>query len=100
MNNNYIKTTPDFVYAPPQPFINDFKKNESKYNIYIDKFKTAVYCFVLFLLLSSCSGYKILNIFVKLFNQKIEIMDDECSEPSILGRVIMAFIMAIIIFIM
>lgn len=99
--SNYIQKTNDFVYVPPQSFQNDLNKNEPKsYNIYVNKFKTAIYCFVLFILLSSQSAYKIMDIVIKIFSKNVEILDDDCAEPAILGRVIMGVFMSIIIFIL
>lgn len=101
MRTNYIKNTPDFVYVPPQPLFDGDSKNEkSSYGVYISKFKTSIYAFVLFLILSSTSAYKILDIILKLITPNIEIMDDECDEPALLGRVIMGTFMSIILFIL
>lgn len=101
MQTNYIKNVPDFVYAPPQPLFDGDSKNEkSSYSIYISRFKTSIYAFVLFLVLSSTSAYRILDIILKLVTPNIEIIDDECDEPALLGRVIMGTIMSIILFIL
>jgi hypothetical protein len=101
MHTNYIKNTPDFVYVPPQPLFDDSSKNEkSSYAIYITKFKTALYAFVLFLVLSSTSAYRILDIILKLVTPNIEIIDEDCGEPALLGRVIMGTIISIILFIL
>jgi hypothetical protein len=101
IQTNYIKSTPDFVYVPPQPLFDDSSKNEkSSYGIYITKFKTAIYAFVLFMILSSTSAYRILDIILKLVTPNIEIMDDQCDEPALLGRVIMGTLMSIILFIL
>ena len=99
LTKNTISNTPDFVYVPPElPVLNQDKK--SFYSGYIEKFKSAVYAFVLFLLLSSSSAYKILDIILKLGLNNIEILDDECSEPALLGRIIMAGLVGIFIFIL
>jgi hypothetical protein len=101
IQTNYIKSTPDFVYVPPQPLFNDSSKNEkSSYSIYITKFKTSLYTFVLFLLLSSTSAYRILDIILKLITPNIDIIDEDCGEPALLGRVIMGTILSIILFIL
>lgn len=99
LTKNTINNTPDFVYIPPQlPITNDQK--QYTYSDYIVKFKTAVYTFALFLLLSSSSAYKILDIVLKLFTNNVEILDEDCLEPSLLGRIIMAGLLALIIFIL
>lgn len=96
-NNNTVN---DFVYAPVQPFQHDIKKEESVFNIYVSKFKTSIYCFILFLLLSSTSAYKILDIVLKIFSKNLEVLEDDCAEPSLLGRVIMSAILSLVIFIL
>jgi hypothetical protein len=59
------------------------------------KLKTAIYAFVLYLLLSNNTAFKILNM---IFNNSIVLINDK-NEPSILARFIMAFIIAAILFI-
>lgn len=99
LTKNTISNTPDFVYVPPElPITNQDKR--SFYSDYIAKFRSAVYAFVLFLLLSSSPAYKILDIVLKLFTNNIEIIDEECMEPSILGRIIMGALLAIGVFIL
>jgi Ni,Fe-hydrogenase I cytochrome b subunit len=75
MNKNNKKEIPDFLYAM--------------------KIKTAVYGFVLYLLLSNNTAFKILNM---IFNNSIILLNDK-NEPSILARLIMAFIIAFCLFI-
>ena len=101
IQTNFIKNTPDFVYVPPQPIFDDSSKSEkSSFSIYITKLKTAIYAFVLFLILSSTSAYRILDIILKLITPNIEIIDEDCGEPALLGRVIMGSMMSIILFIL
>jgi hypothetical protein len=59
------------------------------------KLKTAIYAFILYLLLSTNTAFKILNM---IFNNSVKLLNDK-NEPSILARIIMAFIIAIILFI-
>jgi hypothetical protein len=75
MNKNNKKEIPDFLYGM--------------------KIKTAVYGFVLYLLLSNNTAFKILNM---IFNNSIILLNDK-NEPSILARLIMAFIIAFCLFI-
>ena len=75
MNKNNKKELPDFLYGM--------------------KIKTAVYGFVLYLLLSNNIAFKILNM---IFNNSIILLNDK-NEPSILARLIMAFIIAVCLFI-
>lgn len=99
-SSNAINTTPDFVYVPPQALPINNENTKNLYSSYIAKFKSAVYAFLLFLLLSSSSAYKILDIVMKLFSNNIEVIDEECMEPVLLGRIIMAGLMALVIFIL
>jgi hypothetical protein len=62
--------------------------------LYIMKLKTAVYGFVLYLLLSNNTAFKILNM---IFNNSLKLLNDK-NEPSILARIIMASVIAIILF--
>jgi hypothetical protein len=75
MNKNNQKEKPDFLY--------------------VMKIKTAIYGFVLYLLLSNDTAFKILNM---IFNNSIVLLNDK-NEPSILARFIMAFIIAFCLFI-
>jgi hypothetical protein len=63
--------------------------------LYVMKLKTAIYAFILYLLLSTNTAFKILNM---IFNNSVKLLNDK-NEPSILARIIMAFIIAIILFI-
>jgi hypothetical protein len=63
--------------------------------LYTMKIKTAIYGFVLYLLLSNEIAFKILNM---IFNNSIVLLNDK-NEPSILARFIMAFIIAVCLFI-
>jgi len=74
---------------------NRIKKEKLPKFLYLLKLKTAIYGFVFFLLLSSEYAYKLLNM---IFNDSLILLNNK-KEPSILARVIMALILAIIIFI-
>jgi len=71
------------------------KEKELPEFLYVMKLKTAIYAFVLYLLLSNNTAFKILNM---IFNNSIVLINDK-NEPSILARFIMAFIIAAILFI-
>ena len=58
------------------------------------KLKTAIYGFVLYLLLSSNTAFKLLGL---LFNNSLQLLNDK-NEPSILAKIIMASIIAFFIF--
>jgi hypothetical protein len=71
------------------------KEKEKPDFLYTMKIKTAIYGFVLYLLLSTETAFKILNM---IFNNSIVLLNDK-NEPSILARFIMAFIIAVCLFI-
>ena len=97
-DNNYIKNTPDFVYSPAQPL--ELAPQKNAYEVYINKFKTAVYGAVIFSVLSLPAAYKILDIIGKLFSNNVELVDEECGEPLLLARAIMAAIVGVLLFIL
>jgi hypothetical protein len=98
-NNNLIKNTPDFLYIPPDKHHN-YEQNKGFFDIYICKFKTSVYVAILFAFLSLPIAYKILDMLAKLISNNIDIIDYESEEALPLGRLIMAIIVGIIIFIL
>ena len=76
---------------------NEKKENKIPF-LYVLKIKTAIYGFVLYILLSSITSFKVLNlIFKNIFNNSVELLNDK-NEPSFLARIIMAFIIAIVLF--
>jgi len=76
----------------------DEKKEEKKYYFqYKTKLRIAIIGFVLYLLLSTPTSFKILNLIIDQFIN-IKIINEQ-NEPSILGKFIMAFIIALILFI-
>lgn len=95
--NNYIKNTPDFVYAPPQPI--DLAPQKNMYEVYVAKFKTAIYGAIIFSLLSLPIAYKIMDMIGKLISNNVEIID-EYGEALPLGRAIMALLVFILLFLL
>jgi hypothetical protein len=84
-----------FIYASQQ----NMQKNDEMVKFsYANKFKTAVYGFFLFLILSHKVSYKILNMVINLFTNRADIINDD-EEPLPLGLFINASILAIILFI-
>ena len=98
-NNNMIKNTPDFLYIPADRNQHT-EQPKSFLDIYICKFKIAVYVALLFALLSLPIAYKILDMMAKLISNNIELIDYECEEALPLGRLIMSIIVGIIVFIL
>ena len=64
---------------------------------YVNKFKSAIYTFVLFIILSHKVAYKVLDLIIKVFTHNIEVIDEN-DNPMILGTLIMAVLFALIIF--
>jgi hypothetical protein len=58
------------------------------------KLKTAIYGFVLYLLLSNNTAFKLLGM---LFNNSLKLLNDK-NEPSILAKIIMASFIAFVLF--
>jgi hypothetical protein len=98
-NNNLIKNTPDFLYIPAERTQN-IEQTKGFLDIYICKFKTAVYVSLLFALLSLPIAYKILDMIAKLISNNIDLIDYEYDEALPLGRLIMSIIVGIIVFIL
>ena len=96
-DNNYIKNTPDFVYSPPQPM--DMRFQKSTYEMYVSRFKTAIYGAIIFTIFSLPFAYKILDIIGKLFSNNVELID-EYGEVQPFGRFIMALLVGILLFIL
>lgn len=95
--NNYIKNTPDFVYSPPQPI--DIAPQKNMYEVYVAKFKTAIYGAIIFSVLSLPIAYKIMDMIGKLISNNVEIVD-EYGEALPLGRAIMALFVFILLFLL
>lgn len=64
---------------------------------YTAKFKTSVYAFILFIVLSHKVFYKIINIIFGIFTSRNDIINHD-GDPMPLGVFINAFIMAILLF--
>jgi hypothetical protein len=81
---------------------NQEQKEEKKEKLihfnYKLKLRTAIIGFVLYLLLSTTTAFKVLQIIVSSFFNNIDIINEQ-NEPSFLSKLIMAFIIAIILFI-
>ena len=76
----------------------DEKKEESNnYYTYKRKLRISITGFILYLLLSTTISFKVLNLILEQFVHIIIL--NEKNEPSILAKFIMAFIIAIILFI-
>tara|TARA_B000000477_G_scaffold325_1_gene333 strand:- start:48593 stop:48889 length:297 start_codon:yes stop_codon:yes gene_type:complete len=73
-------------------------KEDNNNNItYIYKFKIAIYCFILFVLLSNKNTYKILDIIIKIFRRDTNDIINENGEPLIFGICISGLIFSILI---
>jgi len=73
-------------------------KEDNNNNItYIYKFKIAIYCFILFVLLSNKNTYKILDIIIKIFRRDTNDIINENGEPLIFGICIAGLIFSILI---
>lgn len=75
---------------------NKTEKNKNYFQ-YQAKLRTGIIGFILFLLLSTTTAYRILNLIINQFNN-IDIINEK-NESSILARFIMALIIGIILFI-
>lgn len=95
-----IKNTPDFLYIPPERIQENNNNKDGFFDVYICKFKTAVYVSIVFALLSLPIAYKILDMIAKLISANIELVDYECDEALPLGRLIMSILVGIIVFIL
>lgn len=73
-------------------------KNEIPKFSYTNKFKSAVYAFVLFILLSNKISYKITSIIFSLFTSRNDITNDY-GDPLPLGVFVNALVLGILIFI-
>ena len=74
------------------------KETEKKEFYYTLKLRTALIGLIFFLLLSSPTGYKVLNLIIGAMINNLEIINEK-KEPTFIARLIMGFIIAIILFI-
>jgi len=70
------------------------QENKKEQFLYKMKLKSAIYVFILFLLLSDNKTYMILNLILPSF----DIINDK-NEPTILAKCVIAFLFSLIIFI-
>lgn len=75
--------------------------NNNNNNIpFIKKIKIAIYCFILFIILSNKNSYKILDIIIKTFRQDSSDIINENGKPQLFGIIIMGIIFSILILIL
>tara|TARA_B100000795_G_scaffold269488_1_gene259016 strand:- start:1020 stop:1277 length:258 start_codon:yes stop_codon:yes gene_type:complete len=77
---------------------NDVDYNEQERIYHVKKFKTALYGFIIFIILSTKVSYKILDIIIKIFRPSTNDIIDSNDNPMTLGIVLNAFIFSVIIF--
>lgn len=65
---------------------------------YTLKLRTAIIGFILYLLLSSHTAFKVLNIIISAIINNLEIINEQ-KEPTIVAKIIMATLIGIILFI-
>ena len=75
-------------------------KEDNNNITYIYKFKIAIYCFILFIILSNKNSYKILDIIIKTFRQDSSDIINENGKPQLFGIIIMGIIFSILILIL
>ena len=73
-------------------------KEKSKDFFYTLKLRTALIGFVLYLILSGNTAFRVLNLIISSIVNNVEIINEQ-KEVTLLARIIMAFIIAIILFI-
>lgn len=74
--------------------------NNNNYTPFIKKIKIAIYCFILFIILSNKNSYKILDIIIKTFREDSNDIINESGKPQLLGIIIMGIIFSILILIL
>lgn len=80
--------------------MDNYKKEEpikTKDFYYSLKIRTAIIGFILYLLLSSNTSFKILQIIISVFINNLEIINEQ-KEPTFIAKLIMAIIISIILF--
>jgi hypothetical protein len=98
-NINTVDNIDNYYPYKQKPNIYSKANYDNVIDNYTGKFKTSVYVFVLFILLSHQVAYKILDMIVKIFMNNIEITN-EYGEPLPLGVLIMGIIISLVIFIL
>lgn len=74
----------------------EIKENDNSIT-FVYKFKIALYCFILFILLSNKNTYKILDIIIRIFRKDTNDIINENGDPLIFGVCISGLIFAILI---
>ena len=75
------------------------EEKENKDFFYKMKLRTAIIGFVLFLILSSQISYNVLQTIYTNINNNPLIILNEKNKPTFISKIIMAFILAILLFI-
>jgi hypothetical protein len=91
-----LVTPYDVQDKPLQGFNKNNVKTKNSDFQYSNKFRSGIYAAVLFILLSQKVSYKILDLVVKAFYNKIDIIDDD--NPQFIGTIIMAILVGLMIF--
>jgi hypothetical protein len=98
-NINTVDNANNFYPYQQKPNIYNKANYDNIVDNYTNKFKTAIYVFILFVLLSHQVAYKVLDMIVKVFTNNIEITN-EYGEPMPLGILIMGSIVSFMTFIL
>jgi hypothetical protein len=93
-----IKTVPSHTMQLQQPQDQNYQQADTGKFQYVNKFKSALYAAILFVVLSHKVAYKVLDLIIKVFISSIEVIDGD-ENPQILGTIIMSLIIGIFIFI-
>lgn len=81
--------------------INKDKNNINSNNIpFFKKLKIAIYCFILFIILSNKNSYKILDIIIKTFRENSNDIINDNGKPLLFGTIIMGLIFSTFILIL
>lgn len=102
MNNNNLQPIYTSQFVNPNSNKDNTDNNQSDKSdkfLYVCKFKTALYGFIFFIILSNKVAYKILDIVFKLFTNRNDIIDIN-DNPLPFGIFINALILALILFIL
>jgi uncharacterized membrane protein (DUF106 family) len=73
------------------------KKSTAQSFQYGNKFRSAVYAALLFILLSQKVSYKILDLLIKVFSNRVDMIDED-DNPHFIGTIVMAVLIGLIIF--
>ena len=99
-NNQYYEFNQNTNLNPKLIEKNNNKKKDTNNNNnipFIKKIKIAIYCFILFVLLSNKNTYKILDVIIKIFRRDTNDIINENGEPLIFGICISGLIFSILI---